>query len=219
MTLERLSQAQPDLSDSRQELVRLALTLGRFDDAERHLTRLLSPASLKQALSQELPGQVLPDPELLVLWGQCLAGQGQYEWAELALRAALQAAPDRIDLYDRLSQLLQDQLSRPAEAAVLLDEMVAGHAQSAAARVVRSNYRWRHGNPSDATEDMIQALALAPDDPSTILAAAELAQNQGRLNDARESTWRTAWNHVPAARPSIVRQFVLNCGPAMRERL
>jgi tetratricopeptide (TPR) repeat protein len=174
LTLERVLQQQPDRTDVRHELVRIAMApdLGRFSDARHHL----------QTLLRDTPGRA--DLELLL--GRCYDAQREYSQAVECYRKVIKHDPAQIEAYTRLAAVLRHQLKQRAEANEVMDAAVRANAGSAPAYLARAHYRRAAGMLELAAADLAQARKLAPEDVATLLQSAELARAAGKLDAARE---------------------------------
>jgi tetratricopeptide (TPR) repeat protein len=160
----------------RRHVVDLAMGLERYADARQHLGVLL----------QESPANA----ELEELLGRCEESDKAYGRAAEWYGKAIQHAPHKLDNYVRLAQLYRQHLDQPARAEQVLGSMIKANGQSFQARLVRARYRL---DPKDlkpqslalAAEDVAEAQKLAPDDAEVIRVGAEVAQAQGRWDEAR----------------------------------
>lgn len=186
---------QPDL---RRLLVTLYMDLQRFDAAGEHLRKLREAA---------------PDnADVEYQFGQLHAAQNQFVEAARCFRNALRLAPQKLDAYTRLADVLrkpadpalQEQAQR--EAARVLDEMVKNNTDAHQAYLARWRFRKQSGGLLDAarlveaTRDVLKALELAPNDADVILAAADAARSRGDLKNAREQLERGFQLHASDAR-------------------
>lgn len=167
-----LLRRDPDRQAARRRLVRMALAGHRFDDAQEHLKALLAAHP--------------DDGELNELLGECDEAQGHYSDARTDYKHALEQAPELLNAYVRLANLLR---TRPDEVRLkadgnnsnlaqradkVVDQMVSANSKNFRAYLLRAEYRQEWHAPKDAEADIQQAYALAPDEAETILASARM---------------------------------------------
>lgn len=181
--LEQVLIAEPDHHDLRLSLARIALELRRQELAGEHLT------FLKERTPQ--------DPELQKLFGEWYEARSDFAAAAAAYRTVVQQAPQDVDAPVRLAYLLRRRLNQgdgseqAKEADAAIDQFVARNPDSSKALLARWQYRKEfHGlkEPArldEAGQDVVRALALAPEEAGVRRAAAELAQGKGDLVQAR----------------------------------
>jgi predicted Zn-dependent protease len=170
--LEQALRHQPDRNDWREQAVRIALALYRFDDAAHHLEVLL----------ERTPGKA--DLEYALGW--CQESSGDYSQAAATYAQALRHNPKNLAGYQHLAELEYTRLGRPRQAGKVLDDLVAANPKSAKAYLQRARYQQRLGALKEAWADLVHARQLAPGDAAVLLAGAELAQQRGDLTAARE---------------------------------
>ena len=181
-------------ADVAMELARYKNAPERYNDAHRHLTKLI----------ERLPGNSQDQPvatelaELEDLLGQCDRELAHYEEAEKWFQLALQHDPARVSCYDRLARLVRGRLarSRPNEAADgTIQDMVAKNPKAGLAYI----YRWRYAQEFSASADAAdirKALELAPDDPEVLVTAA-IASDQKRDAAAARYYFEKGWKLHP----------------------
>ncbi len=152
----------------------LALDLGRYNDAERHLTALLEQVPKD---SQGQPAAAAERAALEDLLGQCERGLTQYDKAERWFDDALQHDPRRISCYDRLARLRRTNLRRNEAADGTIQEMVAKNPKSGLAYINRWRYLQEFSPPAREA-DVQEALKLAPNDPDVLLVAAVASERK-----------------------------------------
>ncbi|AGA29620.1 tetratricopeptide repeat protein [Singulisphaera acidiphila] len=169
------------------------------------------PAALQQLLTR-------PDPALEELLGRCFEDQGRtsrrdeaeayYRKAAACYRLALTHAPNRIEVYGRLSALLRERMSDPAQADRVMDAielkdgLIAKNPQSFEAYLLRARYR-KENRLAGAAEDVTRAQQLAPHEFEVLLANAESARLAGNLDMAR-----TLLQEAESSSPADVRIYL-----------
>ncbi len=98
----------------------LALELGRYIDAQRHLDKPGRQGPERFAGPTSPAGAELED-----LLGQCERGLTRFDEAEKRFVQALEHDPRRVACYDRLARLLRTDLRRNQDADGTIEEMVA----------------------------------------------------------------------------------------------
>jgi tetratricopeptide (TPR) repeat protein len=188
LTLEKAIGADPERRDVRRKLVDTDLGLMRFSDAQRHLKVLLG----KQNPGEKGAGRKFTpeDGELESLLGQCAEGERDYASAALWYRDAIDHAPQQIDAYIRLADLLRNRLLDVSGADQVMDAHQVKHGVIAAngrmfrAYLARAVYR-RKNEIEGADQDAARALELAPQEPEPRLTAAAFAFDRGDFDQAR----------------------------------
>ncbi len=123
--------------------VELAMELGRYNDARRHIE------SLYRRAPKDSEGQPA-DADLEDLLGQCFRGQSNFRQAEEQFRTAIARDPRRVDSYDRLARMLRNDVRHPEAADQLIQEMVAANVNSPRAYLNRWRYQCDFLPPADA---------------------------------------------------------------------
>jgi predicted Zn-dependent protease len=179
--LEQAIRRAPARSDWRREAVRMAVALGYYADAARHLEVLL---------------QTTPhDAALATLLGRCRENTGEYDKAAKAYSQAVRDNPKLLDAAQRLAHVLHFHLERPGQARKALDHMVAANPRSVEALLIRARFLQEIGAVDRAWEDIGRPRALAPDQLDVLLAGAELAQVRGDASTARSFLERGLKGH------------------------
>jgi tetratricopeptide (TPR) repeat protein len=204
--LEQVVTRDPDRTESRRLLVRMAMDLGRHQNALDHLLTLLKAAP--------------KDGEVLDLLGQTYQAMGKPGEAKDSYQKAIDVAPQQVGSYERLARLLRrhpdtsgkDTPARDPDA--VMDRLIVTNERLVTARLARWNYYTESGlltrvgslitagprqetdltkldavsrkRLTKAEEDVARALDLAPEDAAVLLAASELQQLHGRFDAARE---------------------------------
>jgi len=152
----------------------MALELGRFDEARDGFNRLIARS-----------GDDLADrAELEELLARVEAADGQFNDAEVHLLLAVQRDPHRVSAHASLANLLRRDLDDPKGADRRIEEMVRENPESAEALIAR----WRHQRSFDLEadpDDVRRALELAPENLDALIVSALLAEEAGRVDEAR----------------------------------
>jgi tetratricopeptide (TPR) repeat protein len=189
LLFDRTLEREPGRADVRRRQAQIAITLGRYSDAEDHLRQLRTDPPT--------------DAEVEELLGQCQAARGKFAEAREHFKKATELAPNRIGSYVLLGRLLRRQ---PHEVRArketldgvrgladrTIDDMVQANQQSFRAYLARANYRREFGSgdvkqrAGAAEPDLREARRLAPDEAEVVLVSAELAAERGDLRQARD---------------------------------
>jgi tetratricopeptide (TPR) repeat protein len=176
--LEQVLAHEPARNDLRPLLVRLAMDLKRWKLAGDHL----------EVLQKAQPD----DGALEHLFGQWHEAQKQFPEAEAWYAKAIKHAPQQIDSYVHLAELIQLRLGkdrpgvRVKHAEEVLDRLVANNPSAFAAYLARCRYRQQHGALDGAVADVTRALQLAPQEAEVLLAAAKVAEIAKDFEEARK---------------------------------
>jgi|GEM_PF-4736851 len=173
----------PQRDDLRARLAELLLDLGRLLPAQQQARELLerdahSPAGLR-LLARALYAE------------HVATGVVSREEAVAALEAAQQAAPADLETALALAHAYRagdpglPDAQRRRQADAVLDALVAAAPDNARAYLARFGHRRQAGH-SGAAADLAQALRLAPDDVTVLLAAAEEAERTDQLAEAQQ---------------------------------
>lgn len=170
---------QSDRADLRRRLAELLLGQGRFADANREARTLLQASANDAqgmkilALSKYFPARI----------------DNAADWPGLldALIAAQKANPTDVQLAVNAADVLRNRLkpARPDDADHIIDQVVEASSHSTEALLARSVYRQQFNLPG-ADTDLKAALEAAPSNPKILLAAANLACQQQRWDDAKD---------------------------------
>jgi tetratricopeptide (TPR) repeat protein len=194
--LDEVLRKEPERRDVRERQVRLALELGRYDpgrnaDAAFHLEYLLRQPSAK-------------DSEWEELLGRCYEAKGEYSKAVIWYEKAIKHAPQRLESYRALSQMLRYRLKQEERANKVLDDLVQANGQAPQAYLARAAERRKAGLLTEALEDVTQAFQLAPSDIDVLVASGDFALAAGKLEEARSYLRRGLERH-----PQTVRAYML----------
>jgi cellulose synthase operon protein C len=170
LLLEQVLRRLPDRNDLRRRAVQAAIDVGRLPDAIRHLQHLLSLSPGNAELEQRL--------------GWCLEASGEYDESAKAFSRAIAAAPEQVDSYALLAELLARRLEQADEAAKVMDALVAANSEAWQAYLARARFHQRHGRLEPAAADIFKAAELAPQQPEVIAIAAAMALLEGNIHDA-----------------------------------
>ncbi|MBX3441579.1 MAG: tetratricopeptide repeat protein [Planctomyces sp.] len=157
---ERILRSDPENSECRRQLIRLLMRGEYWSDARHHIEILLS--------REAAAGEIIRDR------GWCWLQELQYERAAADFAAAMELSPQDFATPKLLAAVLADRLHRPEEAAGMLDRVVQANPQTARAWLARAEFHDAHGELRRAAPDIAEAWRLAPQDPETLLAAANL---------------------------------------------
>jgi tetratricopeptide (TPR) repeat protein len=187
--LEQVLRREADRNDIRRRVVRIALSIGRFSDAEHHLKRLLL----------ESPG----DTELMQYMGRCAAGLRKYDEADNWYNEALKQAPTNVGLTVEYAAFLRRR-ELPALADKAIETMVRANEESAdsnearltEARIAGARYFRRHGMWKDAARHAEFAVEkLHAEDPDVLLLAADVARAFSKSAEVRKYLERGRQQH------------------------
>jgi tetratricopeptide (TPR) repeat protein len=176
LLLEQVLRRQPDRHDLRRRAIQAAIDLGRYEDAIRHLEYLLNTGAARGPLEHQL--------------GWCREALDQYEQAAACFRRAIGHAPQQVESYVLLSELLEGRLDQREEAARVMDALVAANPRSWQAHLARARFHYGRGELDAAGHDVLRAAELGPDQADVLLAAAEMALLRGDLDEARAAVQR-----------------------------
>lgn len=181
---ERALRNDPTLDEDRQELVKVAMSLGRFADARTHLEQLLP----------EHPDNA----ELHWLGGHCDLEKNDVESARDRFRRAFELEKENPDYAGDLVILLTNQFSDVPAAKKVLDELVSAAPKSATALVVRGRWLANRGNQTttgkgqtraslreDAWSDAQRAVELEPTSVDAMSLALDVAFSTDRVEQVR----------------------------------
>lgn len=182
-TLERALRADPQRDDLRRRLVPLALQLGRFSDAQEHLTAHLLPAAAE-------------DPELLLWLARSQQGLGKHAEAAQTFQRVIHRAPAQREAYLGLAEVLRGPLQRPVEADAAIHRMTDANPNSWEAWLAKARYLLATRPPGDtarleqATSAATAAWKLAPEKTEVLQLAAQCALEQKNYDEARRHATR-----------------------------
>ncbi len=176
LVMEQAVRRDPTRHDLRERLVRLAINMRRFADAERHL----------EGLATALPARGDVEHQL----GWCQEARGNYPAAAASFARAIKKAPMQLESYVLLAELLQRQLDQPEEAARVLDQMVEANPKSHKALLARARRHRERGALDAALADARRAADLAPKEADVLLTVADVARDRDEPATAREALKR-----------------------------
>lgn len=185
LVLEQALRRDADNTALRQELLRIALQLDRYEDAISQLRSLLQDQPRDDQLWRQL--------------GQCQTVLEEYEAAAASYRQAIVLAPTVLTHYIDLSNLLENRLERPAEVLQVLDDMVKANPKDYRAYLARANYLHAHGPSTAGWQSLCQARELAPDNLEVLLAVAAAQQQKDELTQAAATLEHGLQKHPRAA--------------------
>jgi tetratricopeptide (TPR) repeat protein len=179
-TYEEVLLRDPGHRDVRKRLVRLQIEAGLFSKALPHL----------RTLRKEFP----KDAELAFQAGLCHEVDRAKARAAEDYRQAIKLAPQALKPYLYLADLLRLHLGEPDGADKVMDEMVAANANTFGSYLARARYRLVL-NKAGAEQDVVRACKLAPDDADVLLLSARIAQDSGRIPEARAHLQKALKKH------------------------
>ena len=169
---EKILRVDPDRHAVRREVLAACLKMGRFSDAATHAEALLEKFPMEAALWQQI--------------GAAQTGLNQLAEARRSYETAIAHAPTEMLGYQRLAQLLWKSLSKPAEARVVLDKMIAALPQEPLAYYARARFesflaeeaahRGQTTNLDASMRDLRRVLELDPENADASLLLAEMLQ-------------------------------------------
>lgn len=137
--------------------------------------------------------------------GYVADAQNRLDAAASLYRRAVEANPQSFEAHLSLGLLLarQDKLAEARPELLAATSLAPGDAGSAAkARAWRALARIdRASDPSEASNDLLEALKLSPETPADTLLAATLADQAGQF-DAAETAYRRVLAHDPKSAPA-----------------
>jgi tetratricopeptide (TPR) repeat protein len=171
--LDRVVNRDGSRQDVRLEVIRLAIELGRFEDARVHIDQLLK--------------LVPADAVVLGLRARCEAGAHQFHAARDYYDRAVQLDASRVDLWEEYATLLRVRFPEVRDRADLeIEKMIEANPRSAAGRLAAARYLLKSGEADKAAEHMRFALEeLKADDAEALTLAATVATVRGKIEDAR----------------------------------
>jgi tetratricopeptide (TPR) repeat protein len=179
----------PARKDIRLRAAKVALLLGRHDDALNHLTTL-------GALDSS-------DGELHTLYGRALEQKGDYKGAREHYAKAVTLPPVQLETYTAYAALLRRHISDPEAANKLMEQMVKD-TPTAEAFLVLSAYWKEFDKSKSGAERAARALAEAqkrePDNADVLLQSAEAARQTSDMAAARKFLQRGIEKHPADAR-------------------
>src|SRR5256714_7676204 len=170
---ENVLDREPARDDIRREAMRLALDLGLLAEAGKHLQVLLLSAPENGAWHG--------------LLGRCHEADGRFKDAVADYEKAIRFAPREIENYVRLASLLRFRLNQRERAGKVMDALVKANSESSQAYLERARYRRSGDSPAEAAQDIARARELASTDADVLLTAADVAQDLGKPEEARQA--------------------------------
>jgi tetratricopeptide (TPR) repeat protein len=206
--LDQVARRQPDNVELRRQVVQMALDLERYKDAGEHLDVLLqlfpNEGRLEFQMGRCCEGRDSGKPAARD--AQPVAANELLERPDLAQARewygkAIADAPDLVDAYFRLANLLRRFERTPVEADRVMDAVVKANEGNWRAHLARAAYKKDHGLVAEAARSMAQARKLAPEEADVLLGAGELAQARGEQAEARKHLNRAIELHPEDVRP------------------
>ncbi len=186
--LEQALRYDPQNRRVRRRLVDVQMRLFRFDDAQAHLNVLIGESITAAEKSLRIPKA--EQAELQDLLGQCAFRRQDYSEAARHYKDAIALAPQRVETYVRLADLLRNALKDPTAADRVMDArkvndgLIAAAGHSFRAYLERGLYRKKY-QIDQAEQDVARALELAPTETEVVLTAAEFALDRRDFGVAR----------------------------------
>ena len=181
LLLEQVLRRQPERLEARQHAVQAAIDVGRNRDAIRHLQYLLAAGPATPELEHQL--------------GWCQEAVGLYQDSAKSFERAIAVAPQQVESYILLAELLARHLKQPEEAAKVMDAMTTANSKSWQAHLARARFHYSQGHVDSAAADVYLAAELGPQQDEVLLAAAEMALFQGNLAEAQSRVNRALELH------------------------
>ena len=163
--LDAALRADPGRRDIRRRLVEVAMSLKSFPTAQMHLKTLLGRQSPGETDQQRK--MAVGDGELEYLLGQCAEGETDYALAAGWYKDAVAHAPQQIDGYLRLADVLRNRLNdaiaadRVMDARQVADGLIASNGKSSRAHFKRARYR-RQYKIDGAEQDIARCSSCLP---------------------------------------------------------
>jgi tetratricopeptide (TPR) repeat protein/VanZ family protein len=164
MVFENVLRSEPTRDDIRRRQIKIAMEIGRTNDALAHAT----------TLTQANP----KDGGLHFLVGQCHEELDDFDQAAEAYKRAISHDPQMVEAFSHLALIEYKEFEHPERATELFDQLIEFNPKNVDAWLARSLFRKDTEQFDDAHKDMQEALKLAQDDARVILAAAELGYAQ-----------------------------------------
>lgn len=171
LTFEQVLQQDPKRKDVRFRLVHNLVHLQRYREAAAHAQTLLPQWDNQAEIEQIL--------------GWCYGMSGDYAKAATSFAKSIELDPHRLDSYVQLTDVLQNYLDKPEEAAAAMDNLVKANDKSFEAYLLRSKFLHQRNQMAEAERDLKKALELAGNEPTVLIAAADWAQAKGDVAKAR----------------------------------
>jgi tetratricopeptide (TPR) repeat protein len=202
--LESALAVDPARHDLRCLLIKVAMDLGRWEQALEHLT-ILEQAGVQKSEAAQLRGR----------WNQA---KDHFAEADASYATAISLAPHELETYLSRAYLLRLRLKNAVLADKVIDDMVAANPQAFKAYLNRWNYRADFGllekkeNVAAAGTDVDKARNLAPEEADVRLAVAERTWRSGDLPKAVTELEKGATAH-----PDDPRFFLAQSALAVRD--
>lgn len=170
LLMQQLLLDRPELYDIRYRLAYNLIGIGRPTDAMHEINALFGHWDNKA--------------ELMHMLGWCQEAREQYAEAIASFRESVKLDPTRLDAYALLAQVLTERMHDEAAARQVLNAMVQANAKAYRAYLIRARFESSVNDQRGADADLQAALALAPEQPDVVLAAAERRAAQGKPAEA-----------------------------------
>jgi tetratricopeptide (TPR) repeat protein len=171
---EKVNREAPEREDVRRKLVEICLKIGRYTDATIQLKTLLKNHPT--------------EPELWEQQAVCQAALNQFEDARKSFETAIASDPARIQSYDLLARLFNDQMDLHDDAKACIEKMVKVNPRDPKAYLVRARFlRSEKNGIDDALRDVKYLLVLDKNNADGLLMFAEIMQGRGEIDPARKA--------------------------------
>ena len=178
----------PGREDVRRRLMELNFTANRLtgEGAEADLRILLAKEENKN------------DGNLMFLMGRCCEeGKNDAKAVEWYQQAITHNAPQRIEAYQHMANLLRERLKQPVDADRAIESMVQSAPKNYLVYLLRGRYRRTFGLDGSGA-DFQKARDLAAAEPDVYLEMAKTAESESKLDEARQIL-ETGLKNAPAA--------------------
>lgn len=172
LILEQSLRRQPENHELLVDVTNIAMQLSRYEDAERYLKELVVIEPLNDKWWQKL-GEVQRD-------------LGEYANAKRSFSKAIEIAPNNLEHFIRLGNLLQNQMDRAVDVPGVLDDMIRHNPNSYQAYLAKANYFAAIGRTTAALKPYEKAYELAPESAEVLVKLIEYYRSQGEITKATE---------------------------------
>lgn len=175
---DKILRLDPEQHEIRRKALAVSLRLGRHTDAATHAEYLLKTFPTEAALWHQL--------------GSAQAGLNELQAARQSFETALKRAPQELQSYQRLAQLVWKNMNDAPGARDVLNRMVAALPQEADAYLIRARFELytaeepgvqsgAGGDPARARLDLLRVFELDPEHAEASLLLAEIMQRNKNI--------------------------------------